>query len=199
MASKFACSMALISGSYLPSKCGLWVASICVASMWLVRLRRLAGLPVHWRPCLASWWPPSMALTRLLILWFPCVFFLAAHERQLWSMLAARLPCLVFQMHRLCGFILSLLISIDTCASALLSWYALRGEALRPPPCTPPPAFLFNRFPLLPTILLFFNEHHRLFGSMCLWACSVLARKEDSPQMSWEGGHWRRRWLALEA
>ena len=83
-------------------------------------------------------------------------------------MLAARLPCLVFQMHRLCGFILSLLISIDTCAYALLSWYALRGEALRPPPYTPPPAFLFNRLPLLPTILLFFNEHHRLFGFMCL-------------------------------
>ena len=77
MASKFACSMALISGTYLPSKCGLWVASICVASMWLVRLRRLAGLPVHWRPCLASRWPPSMALTRLLTLWFPCVFFLS--------------------------------------------------------------------------------------------------------------------------
>ena len=145
--------MALISGSYLPSKCGLWVASICVASMWLVRLRRLEGLPVHWRPCLASRWPPSMALTRFLILWLPCVFFLAAHERQLWSMPALRLPCLVFQMHRLCGFILSLLISIDTCAYALLSWYALRGEALRPPPAPPHPLFFLTGSPCY---LLFF-------------------------------------------
>ena len=45
--------------------------------------------------------------------------------------------------HPLFGFILSLLISIDTCAYVLLSWYALRGEALSPPPCTPPPAFIF--------------------------------------------------------
>ena len=44
--------------------------------------------------------------------------------------------------HRLFGFILSLLISSATCAYVLLSWYALRGEALRPPPCTPPPAFI---------------------------------------------------------
>ena len=40
-------------------------------------------------------------------------------------------------------FILSLLVSIETCAYVVLSWYALRGEALRPPPCTPPPAFMF--------------------------------------------------------
>ena len=45
--------------------------------------------------------------------------------------------------HRLFGFILSLLISIEICAYVLLSWYALRGEALRPPPCTPPPGFIF--------------------------------------------------------
>ena len=45
--------------------------------------------------------------------------------------------------HGLFGFIVSLLISIATCAYVLLSWYALRGEALRPPPCTPSPAFIF--------------------------------------------------------
>ena len=66
--------------------------------------------------------------------------------------------------HPLFGLISSLLISIKTCAYVLLSWYALRGEALRPPPCTPPPAFIFNRFPLLPTLFPFFHKHHRLFG-----------------------------------
>ena len=30
----------------------------------------------------------------------------------------------------------------------LLSWYALRGEVLRPPPCTPPPALIFKPVPL---------------------------------------------------
>ena len=45
--------------------------------------------------------------------------------------------------HRLFGFILSLLMSVATCAYVLLSWCALRGQALRPPPCTPPPAFIF--------------------------------------------------------
>ena len=39
-------------------------------------------------------------------------------------------------------------ISIETCAYVLLSWYALRGEALRPPPCTPPPALIFKPAPL---------------------------------------------------
>ena len=57
-------------------------------------------------------------------------------------------------------------ISIETCAYVLLSWYALRGEALRPPPCTPPPAFIFKRLPLLPTIPFFLHKHHRLFGSV---------------------------------
>ena len=55
------------------------------------------------------------------------------------------LPTILFvfhKHHRLFGFILSLLISIEICAYVLLSWYALRGEALRPPPCTPPPAFI---------------------------------------------------------
>ena len=31
----------------------------------------------------------------------------------------------------------------------LLAWYALRGEALRPPPCTPPPAFIFLTAPFV--------------------------------------------------
>ena len=56
-------------------------------------------------------------------------------------------------------------ISIETCAYVLLSWYALRGEALRPPPCTPPPAFIFK--PVSPCYLLFLfflHKHHRLFG-----------------------------------
>ena len=48
-------------------------------------------------------------------------------------------PTPVFKMHRLFGFILSLLISIETCAYVLLSWYALRGE----PPCTPHPLMFF--------------------------------------------------------
>ena len=56
-------------------------------------------------------------------------------------------------------------ISIETCAYVLLSWYALRGEALRPPPCTPPPAFIFKPVPLaIPTIPFFLHKHHRLFG-----------------------------------
>ena len=45
------------------------------------------------------------------------------------------LPTILFvfrKHHRLFGFILSLLISIEICAYVFLSWYALRGEALRP-------------------------------------------------------------------
>ena len=69
------------------------------------------------------------------------------------------LPTIPFFLHKhhcLFGFISSLLISIETCAYVLLSWYALRGEALRPPPCTPPPAFIFKQFPLLYLLFLFF-------------------------------------------
>ena len=58
--------------------------------------------------------------------------------------------------HRLFGYILSLLISIEICAYVLLSWYALRGEALRPPPCTPHPLLFLNWLPLLPTLFHFF-------------------------------------------
>ena len=95
------------------------------------------------------------------------------------------IPFFLHKHHRLFGLISSLLISIETsayvrffldllvltcnisietCAYVLLSWYALRGEALRPPPCTPPPAFIFKPAPLLPTIPFFLHKHHRLFG-----------------------------------
>ena len=47
-------------------------------------------------------------------------------------------------------------ISIETCAYVLLSWYALRGEALRPPPCTPLPAFIFKTVPLATYYSFFF-------------------------------------------
>ena len=60
-------------------------------------------------------------------------------------------------------FILSLLVSIETCAYVLLSWYALRGEALRPPPAPPHPLLCFNRLLLLPTLTSFLHMH-RLFG-----------------------------------
>ena len=65
--------------------------------------------------------------------------------------------CFFHKHHRLFGFILCLLISIETWACVLLSWYALRGEALRPPPCTPPPVLFFNRLPLLTTLFYFFT------------------------------------------
>ena len=46
-------------------------------------------------------------------------------------------------------------ISIESCAYVLLSWYALRAEALRPPPAPPHPLLFLKRFPLLPTIPFF--------------------------------------------
>jgi len=61
------------------------------------------------------------------------------------------LPTILFFLHKhhlLFGLISSLLISIETSAYVLLSWYALRGEALRPPPCTLPPASIFKPVPL---------------------------------------------------
>ena len=58
--------------------------------------------------------------------------------------------------HRLFGFILSLLISIATCAYVLLSWYALRGRRRALPPAPPHPLLFFNGLPLLPTHFLFF-------------------------------------------
>ena len=70
-------------------------------------------------------------------------------------------PTPVFKMHRLFGFILSLLISIETCAYVLLSWYALRGEALRPPPCTPPTRFYFLTGYLSTYSCAFFFHMHR--------------------------------------
>ena len=73
----------------------------------------------------------------------------------------------VFWFPRLFGFILFLLISIATCAYVLLSWYALRGEALRHPSCTPPP--FFNGLPLLPTLLPFFISIIGYLGSFYLY------------------------------
>ena len=143
----------IISGSYLPSKCGLWVASICVASMWLVRLRRLAGLPVHWRPCLASRWPPSMALTRLLILWLPCVFFLSGS----WATTLIY-ACSATSMFGVpdASFMWVHLIFVDIyrylclCASFLVR---IAGGGAAPSPCTPHPLFFLTGSPCY---LLFF-------------------------------------------
>ena len=42
--------------------------------------------------------------------------------------------------HRL--FELNLFFLMETIFYVRLAWYALRGEALRPPPCNPPPAFI---------------------------------------------------------
>ena len=76
------------------------------------------------------------------------------------------IPFFLHKHHRLFGLISSLLISIETCAYVLLSWSCrsylqyihwdlclcasllvriaggLKIKALRPPPCTPPPAFI---------------------------------------------------------
>ena len=67
------------------------------------------------------------------------------------------IPLFFHKHHPLFGLISSLLISIKTCAYVLLSWYALRGEALRPPPCTPPPAFIFKPVPLATYSVSFFS------------------------------------------
>ena len=69
-------------------------------------------------------------------------------------------PTPFFHMHRLFGFILSLLISnIETCAYVLLSWNALRGEALRPcsalPPAPPHPLLFLTGSPCYLLLRLF--------------------------------------------
>ena len=69
--------------------------------------------------------------------------------------------------HRLFGLICSLLISIEICAYVLLSWYALRGEALRPPPCNPPPALTGSPCYLL--FFCFFSE-----ASSVIWVHFIL-------------------------
>ena len=56
--------------------------------------------------------------------------------------------------HRLLGFILSLLISVATCAYALLSWYAFAGGGAAPSPLHPPTRFYFLTGS--PCYLLFF-------------------------------------------
>ena len=65
-------------------------------------------------------------------------------------------------------------ILVPSCAHVLLSWYALRGQALRPPPCTPSPAFTFNRLPLLPTILFFISIIVYLGSFYLYWYPSIL-------------------------
>ena len=46
----------------------------------------------------------------------------------------------------------------------LLSWYALRGEALRPPPCTPPTRFYFLiDFPCYLLSFVFIHMYSHLF------------------------------------
>ena len=61
-------------------------------------------------------------------------------------------PCYLLSLLFLIHLTIFLLISIESCACVLLSCYALRGEALRPPPCHPPPllhfAFIFWSAPL---------------------------------------------------
>ena len=77
------------------------------------------------------------------------------------------LPTILFvfhKHHRLFGFSLSLLISIEICAYVLLSWYALRGEALRPPPLHPPTRFYFLiDFPCYLLSFVFFHMYPHLF------------------------------------
>ena len=79
------------------------------------------------------------------------------------------LPTILFvfhKHHRLFGFILSLLISIEICAYVLLSWYALRGEALRPPPAPPHPLLFLIDFPCYLLSFIFFIgiDRYRFFG-----------------------------------
>ena len=57
----------------------------------------------------------------------------------------------------------SVSISTETCAYVLLAGYALRGEALRPPPCTPPPAFIFCSAPLAT------YSHSLFYKTLFLW------------------------------
>ena len=77
--------------------------------------------------------------------------------------------------HPFLGLISTLLISIETCAYVLLSWYALRGEALRPPPLLPAPAFTFlTGSPCyILTISLFFHKHHPFLGLISTLLMSI--------------------------
>ena len=66
-------------------------------------------------------------------------------------------------------------ISIETCAYVLLSWYALRGGALRPPPCTPRPLLFLNGSPC-----------YLLFLSFCISIIVYLGRLISSLLISIE-------------
>ena len=81
------------------------------------------------------------------------------------------IPLFFHKHHPLFGLISPLLISIKTCAYVLLSWYTLRGEALRLLPAPPHPLLFFNRFPLLPTLSLFFISIIVYLASFYLFCC----------------------------
>ena len=59
--------------------------------------------------------------------------------------------------------------SIAACAYVLLSWYALPGEALRPPPAPPHPPLFFNGLPLLPALFPFLISIIGYLGSFYLY------------------------------
>ena len=58
-------------------------------------------------------------------------------------------PCYLLSLLFLIHLTIFLLIAIESCACVLLSCYALRGEALRPPPCHPPTSFTFGFYFLI--------------------------------------------------
>ena len=107
------------------------------------------------------------SILRLRFPWFPLTLYMFSVV--FFGLYAVFMVCIifVFWFPRLFGFILFLLISIATCAYVLLSWYALRGEALRPPSCTPPP--FFNGLPLLLTLFPFFISIIGYLGSFYLY------------------------------
>ena len=135
-----ACAYILLSSSFLVRIAGdpptrFCFSSVSLATYSLLRFHLLV-CNVSKYPCIAgrALRPPPCTPHPLIFLnWLPL------------------LPTILFFLHKhhlLFGLISSLLISIETSAYVLLSWYALRGEALRPPPCTPPPAFIFKPVPL---------------------------------------------------
>ena len=95
---------------------GPWLLAfwlLALASLWLLAF----GFGFTWLLALSYGWrtlhpPPAFFFNRLPLLPTMLLFF---HEH-----------------HRLFRFIVSLVISIGICADVLLSWYALRGEVLRP-------------------------------------------------------------------
>ena len=76
------------------------------------------------------------------------------------------IPLFFHKHHPLSGLISSLLISIKTCANscAYILGAHCGGRRCALPPAPPHPLLCLNRFPLLPTIPLFFHKHHPLSG-----------------------------------